>query len=228
VGLKQGSSPNHAGRRGAGQALGKERFKEWYKGTLEILFDKFYRSWAGGMQQGLGRETVTYQSINSLWLYFLLGTAVTVPCHRTGRALASWGGVECPCHSILLFLSFPPFSCPQQSFVMKPMKGPLLGSFPHSPTMQPAPPWHWQREAGCQAQPLPLRGPLVSCLCCESGKQGRAGLRRGIGMYFYYALLSPEVDISIFHNHTHIIYVYIHILYTLTFFFSILIYCLYF
>lgn len=38
-------------------------------------------------------------------------------------------------------------------------------------------------------------------------------------MCFYYALLSPEVDISIFHNHTHIIYVYIHILYTLTFFF---------
>lgn len=49
-------------------------------------------------------------------------------------------------------------------------------------------------------------------------------------MCFYYALLSPEVDISIFHNHTHIIHVYIHILYTLIFFFffPILIYCLYF
>lgn len=149
-----------------------------------------------------------------------------MPQDGQGPGQLGRGGVPLPFH--FAFLSFPPFSCPQQSFVMKPMKGPLLGSFPHSPTMQPAPPWHWQREAGCQAQPLPLRGPLVSCLCCESGKQGRAGLRRGIGMCFYYALLSPEVDISIFHNHTHIIYVYIHILYTLTFFFSILIYCLYF
>lgn len=52
MGIKQGSSPNLAGGRGTGQTLGKERFKE-YKGTLEILFDKFYRSWDGEMQRGI-------------------------------------------------------------------------------------------------------------------------------------------------------------------------------
>lgn len=36
----------------------------------------------------------------------------------------------CPCHSTLLFLFFPPFFCLQQPFLVKAMKGPVLGSFP--------------------------------------------------------------------------------------------------
>lgn len=41
--LKQGACPNPAGERWARKALGKKRFKERYKGTLEILFYEFYR-----------------------------------------------------------------------------------------------------------------------------------------------------------------------------------------
>lgn len=43
MGLEQGTSPNPAGGERAGQALGEKRFKERYKGTLEILFNEFYR-----------------------------------------------------------------------------------------------------------------------------------------------------------------------------------------
>lgn len=44
MGLQQGTSPNPAGGERAGQALGGgKRFKERYKGTLEILFNEFYR-----------------------------------------------------------------------------------------------------------------------------------------------------------------------------------------
>lgn len=161
---------------------------------------------------------VTYQSIDSLWLYFLLGTAVAVLCHGRGRAPASRGGVGCPCHSILLFLSFPPFPCLQQPFLVKAVKGPVLGSFPTPPprsqlllgTGPQLPEGSWVPGASPT-----LRGPLVSCFCCESGEQGSAGLRRGKGMCFHHALLSSGDDISIFHNHTHIIlYTYIDIYYT--------------
>lgn len=66
------------------------------------------------------------------------------------------------------FLSFPTFSCLQQPFLVKAMKGPVLGSSPlfyqaasFSLAQEPT----WQRESGCQVQPLPSARP---CWCCVS------------------------------------------------------------
>lgn len=71
----------------------------------------------------------------------------------------------CPCHSTLLFLSFPTFSSLQQPFPVKAIKGLVLSSSPllyqaASSSLAQGP--HWQREA--RRNPFPLHGPADVCL----------------------------------------------------------------
>lgn len=72
---------------------------------------------------------ITYQSINSSWLYFLLDTMVMVPCHRMGRGPGQLGrgGVPLPFH--FAFPVFPSLFQPAAILRYEAHEGTIAGLF---------------------------------------------------------------------------------------------------
>lgn len=137
-------------------------------------------------------------------------------------------GVPLPFH--FAFPVFPSLFLPAATLPCEGHKGTIAGLF--SPLLHQAASSslaqgpHWQREAGCQAQPLP------PCRVSAVNQGSRVVLGSGEGQGCVSAMPCSLLGVTfLYFTITRTFYSIIYILYTLTFFFfffPFLIYCLYF